>query len=481
MRKAGLLALLLILCTGLSVWAQASGKSITLSGLVVTGINPKKGNLVGAGEPLSGVEIEVMGTEQRATSNANGYFSFYDLPDGEYTLVAKKQGFPVTQMRVRVAYAGFASRCQILMNPEGASYVGDMAVKGGAVYVAFNEKPPNVNNMESSPYKMIHQQAMAAGADLQQLWNRDEDLPMTPRGPGQSHLMNPIIGDKNCLMVYPPENPSKSGFVKMRMKPYWLCFNRTGNILYVAGDAPLVQVLDAQRDNTLLRNLPTNGNVSDLRLSPDGRYVLASTMGARSGVMLIDTTTNVPAGFLPTRTAPRSACMVGPRVFACLGDARTGEVVALDAATGTQVGSCKVGNQPTCIAASPDGSKLYVACSGNACVSVVDSLNVSEMMRIPVQVAPQKLAVSPDGTRCFVTNKESNSVSVIDTEAGAVQDTIEVGRAPIGVAFSRDGRKAYVGCRDSRVVMTLDGKSGQLLHTTLPMPNAVPWGIAIRP
>jgi YVTN family beta-propeller protein len=479
MRKAGLWALLLLLCT--TWFAYAQGKNITLSGMVVTGINPKTGNVVGAGEPLAGVEIEVMGTEHKAVSSANGYFAIMDLPDGEYMLVCRKQGFPVVQQKVRVSYAGFSSRCQILMNPENAGFVGDMAVKSGAVYVAFNEKPANVNNMESSPYKMVHQQAMAAGADISQLWNRDENLPKTPRGPGESHLMNPIIGDKNLLMVYPPESPSKSGFVKMGLKPYWLCFNKNGNVLYVAGDAPLIQVMDAQRDNALLRNLPTTGTVSDLRLSPDGRYVLACTMGAKPGVMLIDTTTNVPAGFLPTKTPPRSAVMVGPRVFACLGDARSGEVVALDAATGTQVGSCKIGNQPTCIAVTPDFTKLYVACSGNACVSIVDTLGVTEIGRIPVQVAPQKLAISPDGTRCMVTNKESNSVSVIDVPAGAVIDTIQVGKAPIGVIYNRSGTKAYVACRDSRCVMTLDGKSGMLLHTTLPMPNAVPWGLAIRP
>jgi YVTN family beta-propeller protein len=267
----------------------------------------------------------------------------------------------------------------------------------------------------------------------------------------------------------------------MQTKPYWLAFDRYGRFLYVAGEANVVQIFDAQRDNALLRNLPTNGAVTDLKLSPDGRYVLACVMGGKPGVMLIDTTSNVPAGFLPTDTPPWSACIAGPRVFACCGDARRGEVVAIDAATGATVGKCKVGNCPTSIAVTPDFSKAYVACSGNACVSVLDTASVSEITRIPVQVEPQKLAISPDGQRCMVTNKVSATVSVIDTAAGAVLDTITVGKAPIGICYGRDGHKAYVACRDSRVIMTLDGKSGQLLHTTLPMPNSIPLGVAVRP
>lgn len=478
MRKALLMALLIGLCSWISL---AQTKVITLSGMVVTGINPKTGNEVGRGDPLGGVEIEVQGTEYKAISSGNGYFAIEDLPDGEYTLVCRKPGFPTVQQRVRVAYVGMSSRCQILMNPESAGFVGDMAVKSGAVYVAFSEKLANENGIESSPYKMVHQQAVAAGADLSQLWGRPEQLPKMPRGPGEAHLMNNITGMKNCLMVYPPESPAKSGFVEMGTRPYWLCFNRTGSILYVAGASHSIMVFDAMRDNALLRNLPTQGSVTDLSLSADGRYLLACLMGANPGVMLIDTTTNVPAGFLPTPTAPWSAVMAGPRVFACCGDARSGQVVALDAATGTKVGSCKVGNRPTSIRTTPDFARVYVACSGQASVSVVDTVSVTEVGRIPVQIEPQKLAISPDGTRCMVTNKGSNTVTVIDLQSGAVLDHVQVGKAPIGVAFDRQGRKAYVACKDSRCIMTLDGRSGMLLHTTLPMPNAVPFGVAIRP
>lgn len=446
--------------------------------MVVTGINPARGNEVGRGDPLGGVEIEVEGMGFRTVSSGNGFFHFEDLPDGEYRLVARKSGYADVTQRVRVNYAGMASRCQILMNPRDSTFVDNMAVLPGDLFVAYSRKPENVNDMESSPFKNIWQMALAAGAPIRV---RPEDLPHQPTGWGQSYLMNPITTAENCLMVFPFSNPSRSGFLATQVKPYWLCFDRTGTFLYVAGGGSLIQVLDAKRNYKVLRNIPMGGVVTDLRLTQDGRYISACLMGGKPGVVLLDTGTSMPAGFIATDTPPWSACLAGNRIFACMGDGRRGEVVALDAATGVEVGHCKVGHCPTAIEATPDGKRLLVACSKNACVSLVDSLEVKEIGRIGVEVEPQKLAVSPDGSRCLVSNRVSNTVSVIDLKSSQVIGTVEVGKAPLGICYGRGGRLAYVGCRDSGVIMVLDGKSGQVVHTTIPLPHAVPTGLAILP
>ncbi len=483
MKRVLVVALWALLMTWVVLGQAMTPKNLTLCGTVVTGVDPKEGNQVGLGEPLGGVEIEVQGTEFKTTSNANGFFVFEDLPDGVYTLLCRKSGYPVVTQRVRVAYAGMAARCQILMNPAGASFVGGTAVTSGTVYVAYSERSKTENNMELTPHKNIHQMVLAAGGDVHQLWGNmmNYDLPKMPKGPEGLHLMNPVTNYSNCLMVYPPDKPDRSTFVPMQLKPYWLCFNQPGTILYCAGSVPMVQVFDAARNNALLRNIPTPGGVTDLKLSPDGRYLLVSCLGQKPGVMLIDTVSNVPAGFLPTDAPPFSAVMAGPRVFVCTGDSRSGEVIALDAATGTKVGRCKVGTKPTSLAVTPDFTRVFAACSGNSCVSVVDTLSVTEVGRIPVGVEPLRLAISPDGTRCFVSNKQSDTVSVIDVTQGGVINTTTVGKRPIGVVFSGDGRKAYVACKDSAVVMTLDGRSGNIQHTTLPMPNSVPYGLAVKP
>ena len=475
MRRIILAFLFLVVAGG---WCWAGPGVSTLTGMVVTGINPRSGNVIGRGDPLAGVDIEVEGTPFRAVSSGNGFFHFEDLPDGEYRLVAHKAGYPDVSQRVRVNYAGMASRCQILMNPPSSTFVGDMAALPGDLFVAYSRKPDNLNNIESSPFQNLWQKMLAAGMSP---FPRQEDLPFQPKGWGQSWLMNPITGEENCLMVFPFSNPSRAGFLPLKFSPFWVCFDKAGRFLYVAGTGNMLQILDSKQGFKLVRNLPMGGVVTDLRLSRDGRYVSACIMGGKPGVMLLDTTTTLPAGYLPLDFSPWSACLVGSRVFACGGDARNGQVVALDARTGAEVGRCKVGNCPTGIEATPDGARLLLACSGNACVSIVDSLTVRELSRVSVDVLPQKLAISPDGSRCLVSNKENNTVSVIDLKEGMVTGTTEVGKAPVGICYGRDGRHAYVACRDSGVIMVLDGKSGQVLHTTIPLPHAVPTGLTILP
>lgn len=57
---------------------------------------------------------------------------------------------------------------------------------------------------------------------------------------------------------------------------------------------------------------------------------------------------------------------------------------------------------------------------------------------------PSDIAVSPDGTNVYVTNWRSNNVSVINAATNTVTATIPVGLTPFGVAITPDGKKAYV-------------------------------------
>jgi YVTN family beta-propeller protein len=464
-----ILRLLLLLL--LTSWAYAT----TLQGMVVTGISPELGNELGRGEPLGGVDIEVEGTEFHVVSSPNGYFHFEDVPDGEYRLKAHKAGFQDATLRVRVG--GLIARCQILINP-GRGGGGDPTSMPGDLVVAYSKKPPNVNDLESSPFKNIWQMVIAAGGKISV---RPEELPHQPTGWGLSYLMNAISTDENCLMFFPFSNPSRTEFLKTPIRPYWTCYDRTGTLLFVGAEAQIIQVLDSRQKYKTIRNIPMDGAITDLRLCADGRYITVCLMGARPGVALLDPQELKVAGFLPTPYSPWSACLVGGRVFAVMGDSRFGQVVALDARSGQIVGQCKVGNCPTDVRATPDGSTLAVACSGNACVALLDSLEVKLKATVKVDVQPQKLAISPDGKRCLVPSRQNNTVTMIDLASAQTTAVTEVGQAPVGICYSRDGRHAYVACRDSGVIMVLDGKNAQVLHTTIPLPHAVPIGVCIHP
>lgn len=447
----------------------------TLSGIVVTGTFE---NTPGLGAPLEGVEIEVLGTSFVTTSNANGYFAFSDLPDGDYTLISSKVGYAVGRSTVRVRYAGVASHCQILMNPEGSQPRlpgATTAIPGGAVYVAYSKKYDSpTRSDEVSPFQLLAQKIAAAGGKLPGLHPE--------YGVASGALNNPICTADNYLMVYPPHSPNQASFLELPGQPSWLAFDPKGTYLYVtARQIPLIQIYNAASEHALVRNLDVGGMITELSVSGDGRYLLACVMGKQNGVSVVDTATNLPVRFLPTPAAPWAALRVGSRVFACSGTASAGEIYAFDLASATMVGRCPVGHLPTGLAATPDGVTLAVCCSGNACVSLVDTLDVKEIGRIGVGVNPKKLAISPDGGTCAVGNFGSDTVSLIDLKARAVKAEVRVGRQPLGITYDRKGKKIYVSCNQTGSIQILDGGMGTLLHTTVPMPHAVPVGLCVRP
>src|SRR5215475_2881877 len=117
----------------------------------------------------------------------------------------------------------------------------------------------------------------------------------------------------------------------------------------------------------------------------------------------------------------------------------SGNLTVIDAATLTPVTTIALGKRPRGIAASPDGSRLYVALSGspNAGPGVdektlpppdrkADGIGVVDLAQgklIKVLTSgndPEQLAVSPDGAHVYVANEDGAKASVVDVNTGEV-------------------------------------------------------------
>ncbi len=142
-----------------------------------------------------------------------------------------------------------------------------------------------------------------------------------------------------------------------------------------------------------------------------------------------------------------------------------GGIAIIDAAAFTWVRAMVSETNPYGIAATPDGSKLYVTESGT---NLVSSFEVSSLVgaastqagaTIVVGVYPHGVAVSPDGARAYVANTGpdagpggSDSVSVIKVSSDTVVDTIKVGQAPQVVAVSPDSKRVFATCSEGLYV-----------------------------
>jgi YVTN family beta-propeller protein len=431
-------------------------------------------------DPVVDAAIKVEGTEISTVSNDKGVYILYGIPDGSYNVTFVKDGYQPVTKTIKIKKGPTPVSLNVAMVPDGISIVGNTPIGGGTIYIAYAERNPNQANTFNSPMQSSARTlegALIAGADPSSL---GQNLPAEMKVNDQSG--NPTTTDKNTIMILPPNSPGRATFSTMSTRPLWMAFNRTGTHLYISSLAQMIMVYDAANGMRLLKNLPAMGAVTDMSLSLDGRYVLASVMAAsRCGVMLIDTNTQDPAAYLPLPGPPRSSVMAGNLVFSCTGDGGSGLVYVMDSATAVMRKTIKVGNQPTGLAIAPNGRYLFCVNSGSASLSVIDCASLNEIAKIPVGVNPQKVAVSPDSSRVFVTNKQNNTVSVIDGNSLSGVATVQVGAGPIGITVNRDGSKAYVACKDAGTIMFLNGKTGAAEHTTVPMPLSSPWGVVVRP
>ncbi len=167
-----------------------------------------------------------------------------------------------------------------------------------------------------------------------------------------------------------------------------------------------------------------------------------------------------------------------------------GGIAIIDTSTFTWVSAMVSETNPYGIAATPDGSKLYVTESGT---NLVSSFEVASLVgataqqadtRILVGVYPHGVTVSPDGARAYVANTGpdagpggSDTVSAIKVSTDTVVDTFTVGQAPQIVAVSPDSSKVFVTCLQGLYVA--DAYSGRPHRVTSECAQA--HGVACSP
>ncbi|WP_375772012.1 hypothetical protein NR798_14360 [Archangium gephyra] len=137
----------------------------------------------------------------------------------------------------------------------------------------------------------------------------------------------------------------------------------------------------------------------------------------------------------------------------------------IDRARGVLVDSLWVGDEPSGLALSPDGRRLYVSLATQRQVAVVD-LSLREVVaRVEVGFDPRALALSPDGQRLFVASYRSGNrfkdtrgtygpgddkdIWIVDTATLTTASIVDSVSADLrALALSADGAELYVAATD---------------------------------
>jgi len=160
-----------------------------------------------------------------------------------------------------------------------------------------------------------------------------------------------------------------------------------------------------------------------------------------------------------------------------------GNVAAIDTSTYALVTALTSGTtNPYGVAATPDGSEVWVTESGTNTVSVISTTGAMPTVAATVVVGiyPHGIAITPDGKTAYVANTGPNTgqggsqtVSVIDVASRSVTDTVDVGEAPMEVTVSPDGSRVYVTCADGLYVITASHRRARRATEHLRNPHGV--------
>lgn len=133
----------------------------------------------------------------------------------------------------------------------------------------------------------------------------------------------------------------------------------------------------------------------------------------------------------------------GSKVYvAC---ATAGLVKAVDVSNGAVTDSFKVGPNPTGLALSADGNRLFVTCaSPKSEIWVLNLKSGKATAKLPAGHTAMAPVLSPDGVTLFVCNRFNNDVSVIDLGRGKELRRIPVTREPVAAALTLDGKHLLV-------------------------------------
>ena len=225
--------------------------------------------------------------------------------------------------------------------------------------------------------------------------------------------------------------------------------------------------------------LGSTAGPAGIAIAPDGKTAYVTEAGATG--TLGDTIT--PIDLATGKTMAPITVGPGPQGIAITPDGRrayvadagaivqgqTGSfgstVTPVDLRTGKALAPITVGNAPTGVAITPDGSTALVANLNSGSVSPINLATDVAGSPIPVEGAPIAIAISAaHPTVAYVVDTISKqsatgNVTPVDLTNGTAGSPITLGKNPQAIAMSPDGKTAWVVCYDSETIVPLSTRT----------------------
>lgn len=192
-----------------------------------------------------------------------------------------------------------------------------------------------------------------------------------------------------------------------------------------------VSIVDLDR-NEVVATVPVTGRPAGVTVAPDGLVYVTSPEDKK--VSILDPDTRKIEAEIPLGSGP-----LGITSNPVTGDvyvADWDEDVVFVLRDRHLSATFAVGDSPSGLAVTPDGTGLLSADRDSHQVSVIDLATDKVIKTVPVGIRPFGVTVDAAGKLAYTANVGSNDVSVIDLETLEPIATVGVGQRPYAVALA---------------------------------------------
>lgn len=149
-------------------------------------------------------------------------------------------------------------------------------------------------------------------------------------------------------------------------------------------------------------------------------------------------------------------------LWVTLGD--SDQLVEVDAYTFKEIRRITTDLRPHGLAASPDGSKIYIGSDRTGNLQVIDARTGTISGQLALGKDPNQMTLTRDGRFAYVPMRGENSVAVVQLDPLRLLKKIPMNEGPHDAYTSADGTRVYVGAQYGNAIAVIDPTTQSLLH-----------------
>jgi YVTN family beta-propeller protein len=149
-------------------------------------------------------------------------------------------------------------------------------------------------------------------------------------------------------------------------------------------------------------------------------------------------------------------------LWVTLGD--SDQLVEVDAYAFKEMRRITTDPRPHGLAASADGSKIYIGSDRTGNFQVIDARSGKIEAQIPLGKDPNQMTLTRDGRFAYMPMRGEDSVAILQLDPLKLLKKIPMDRGPHDAYTSADGSRIYVGAQFGRSIAVFDPARQELLH-----------------